>query len=639
MSIVRAAAILAALGFGACSPDRNSNNGQSDAQQVNCMPEGAHRCLGATYQTCTAGEWQTAIDCPVACLDHLGCVQCAPEQPFCKDGDVWTCDASGNPGSIAQECTGNTTCVNGGCVDACVDAANSKSYIGCEYWAVDLDNATEVLGGASSLSSCADLFGAGVPRTLPVCYRSQGLFSYYAGLCDPPNDTCPTNYTCTTRDVCVLDAQRSPFAVVVSNPQAKDANVTVTGPGGQTIDRVVAAGQVSAIFPQMGNAIPDQSVDGTLLARRAYKISSDLPIVAYQFNPLDNADVFSNDGSLLIPRTAFDGDYYAMTYPTLDRRSGTNPQHNYHGYLAIVAWQDDTQIAVTPTAAVQASATQQSIAAGATAMFTLNAFDVLQLQAAAPGDLTGTHIVSSNSTTFGVFAGHEATGFGETTPPDTTHTSGPCCADHLEEMLFPSSTWGKSFAIARSQPRTNEPDRLRILAQKAGTTVTFTPAPSAGTCGTLGPGEFCEVRIMGDTEITASEPILIGQFLQSSMWRNNPGPFQTPQWVGTGDPSMAIAVPTEQYRKDYTILIPAQYAKSYISISAPATGGVAIDGNMVTLTTFPGGSTYRGARVEVPAGQHTITCADGCGVLVYGYDDAVSYMFAGGLDLKPIVIL
>ena len=83
--------------------------------------------------------------------------------------------------------------------------------------------------------------------------------------------------------------------------------------------------------------------------------------------------------------------------------------------------------------------------------------------------------------TSGVFGGHEAAVFGETTAPDNQHTSGPCCADHLEEMMFPSSTWGKSFAIARSQPRTNEPDMLRILAQKPNTVVTFTPAPGGVT--------------------------------------------------------------------------------------------------------------------------------------------------------------
>jgi hypothetical protein len=439
--------------------------------------------------------------------------------------------------------------------------------------------------------------------------------------------------------VCVLDAQNSPFAIVVSNPQAKDVNVVVTGPGGQMITRVVSAGQVTAIMPQMNNAIPDQSVDGTVLAKKAYRVTSDLPIVAYQFNPLNNVDVFSNDASLLVPKTAFDIDYYVMSYQTLDRRSPAPGRNPYYGYLTVVAVADGTQISVTPTTAVQASATQQTIAAGTTATFTLNMYDVLQLEAApaaAPGgDLTGTHITSPNMMPFGVFGGHEATVFGETTPPDSSHPNGPCCADHLEEMLFPSTTWGKTFAIARSQQRTNEPDKLRILAQKPGTTIAFTPAPAAGTCGTLGPGQFCEVKIQGDTEITASEPVLIGHYLQASIWANN----ANNNFVGNGDPSMSIAVPSEQFRKDYTILVPSQYQQSYVSIAAPATGGVTVDAAPVTLTQFPGGGTHRAARVPLAAGQHKITCADGCGITVYGYSDAVSYMFAGGLDLKPIVIL
>ena len=56
------------------------------------------------------------------------------------------------------------------------------------------------------------------------------------------------------------------------------------------------------------------------------------------------------------------------------------------------------------------------------------------------------------------------------------------------------------------------------------------------------------------------------------------------------------------------------------------------------MTPFPG-SPYRAARVPLTAGTHKITCADGCGITVYGYSPGVSYMFAGGLDLKPIVIL
>src|SRR6185503_14222826 len=156
----------------------------------------------------------------------------------------------------------------------------------------------------------------------------------------------------------------------------------------QTITRTIQAGQVASILPQMGNAIPDQSVDGTGKFRKAYKLTSTLPIVAYQFNPLNNSNVFSNDASLLIPKTAYDVDYYGMTFPTLDRRNnvpaGSQPQHHYYGYLTIVAAVDGTQITVTPKVPVVASQIQATLAANVPANFTLNAFDVLQLEASAP---------------------------------------------------------------------------------------------------------------------------------------------------------------------------------------------------------------------------------------------------------------
>ncbi|MGE5186055.1 MAG: IgGFc-binding protein [Acidobacteriota bacterium] len=631
----------------ACGGGRKGGGG-GDGGPGACSPEGANQCSGASWQTCQGGQWVTAVDCPMACADGIGCVQCQPGTQYCMGGDVWGCDQNGTPSGVVQQCTGANTCVNGTCTDACADAAQNRSYIGCEYWAVDLDNAVEVLGQSFEPAlSCAAAYGlptgAGQTETLNVCFASNqcgtpGKPPCYEGLCDA-NDPCPSNYTCTSKAVCVLDAQHASFAIIVSNPQARDAHVTVTGANGATITQTIAAGQVAPILPQMGGTIPDQSVGGTIHAKLAYKITSDMPIVAYQFNPLDNTALdFSNDASLLIPQTAFDIDYYGLAWPTLDRRNPAPGPHPYYGYLTVVAATDNTQISVTPTTAVQASATQQTIAAGATVNFTLNAFDVLQLEASGAGDLTGTSITSTNMVPFGLFGGHQATAFGETTPPDAQHTLGPCCADHLEEMVFPKSTWGKAFAIARSQPRTNEPDYLRIMAQKPGTAVTFTPAPTtvvSGDCTNLAPGGFCDVKIQGDTEISSTEPVLVGHYLESSIWQNTARTSS----VGTGDPSMAIAVPTEQYRTDYTILIPNAYSQgNYLSISAAPTGAVTVDGTSVTLAPFPGGGTHRVARVPVTAGQHTIHCPDGCGVLVYGYDSAVSYMFAGGLDLKQIVI-
>ena len=622
--------------FGCGPTGRNSGDDgpDIDAPEPECT-EGQHRCLASSYEVCTGGMWSVQQECAVQCDEALGCVQCSPNTNVCKDGNVHGCTVAGEVGPLTEACEGSEICQSGACVNACEDAAMNRSYTGCEYWAVDLDNAVEVIATQGSLD-CSPVFGTPGAKnvTMNVCTNGSAL----AGQCDPPGNTCPTGYTCQSTAVCVLDAQRSPFAIVVSNPHARAVDVTVTGPNNETFMRSVGAGQVQALVPQpagMPALIPDQSIDGTGKAKKAYKVTSTLPIVAYQFNPLDNVNVFSNDASLLIPRAAFDTEYYVMSFATTDRRVPAPGKDSYHGYVSVVAWQDGTQIEVTPTATVRASATQASIAANTPTMFTLDAFDVLTLQAAPGGDLTGSKIRAVNANqTFGVFGGHEAAGFGEMTPPNQTQTAGPCCADHMEEMLFPTSTWGRTFALVRSQPRgTNEPDMLRIMAQKPGTTLQFSPPPVSGTCGTLGPGEHCQVKISVDTAITSNEPILIAHYLQSAIWQD---PFFG-MAIGEGDPSMSIAVPTEQFRTEYTILVPSAYAKNFISIGAPSSGAVLVDGQQITMTPFANG-TYRAARQAVTAGQHKITCPSGCGIEVYGYSDAVSYMFAGGLDLKQIVI-
>jgi hypothetical protein len=612
------------LALAGCADSGSGGNGGDGNQPGDPCTDGATRCTGNTFEACTGGAWTTADQCSRFCDPDAGCVECNAGLNHCVGNDVYACDADGKTAGLVDSC-GELFCENGVCADLCADAEASRSYIGCEYFAVDLQNAIEVSPDAPidffGTFVCLDsLFGAPtvMRNDIPVC--SSG--STIQGECENGGQ-CPGSLTCAARPVCVLDAQHSPFAIVVSNPHAsRTAAVTISNRAGDSHALMVDPGQVTAFYPQdMGFA--DQSVSGSGIEPLAYRVTSNVPIVAYQFNPLDNVDVFSNDGSLLIPRHAFDVEYLALTWPTLDRRPAKN---DYSGYVTVVAWEDDTEVRVTPTADVRPGyGGFAAIPAGTPTTFTLDAFEVLNLQAGPSGDLTGTRIESVNGvTTIGVFAGHEALVI--------QHGASSCCADHVESMMFPTSTWGMDYAVARSKDRgQNEADVIRILAQTDGTQVTVNPPQ--GSCPVLDAGEFCTFDIMGDVEITANQPILVGHYLKSVIGGGLFG------GSGTGDPALSLAVPSEQYRSTYTFLVPQHYAQQYISVVAPAGGSVTLDGSDVSgqFATF-GSGTWSAARIQVQPGQRKLDCAGGCGLTVYGYDDAVSYMFPGGLDLKQIVI-
>lgn len=534
---------------------------------------------------------------------------CAEGQSRCFGEELRVCSGGTYLPTASDQCR-LTPCSGDACEDLCARAAADRSYIGCEYWPVDLDNAIEVLGPQAN-GRCR----TGVPRDdLEVCWDGSDS----AGLCDQGGD-CPPGYACRAAPICALDAQGSPFAVVVSNPDAeRAATVTLRSADGQEVRAEVAPGAVVALFPQQ-LGLPDQSLDHSGVQLRAYRLTADRPIIAYQFNPLDNVDVFSNDGSLLIPRHAYDSVYAAVTLPTLTRRPRTN---DYNGYVTVVAAEPGvTRVRVTPTAEIRAGARVEALQPGEARDFTLQQFEVLNLEAAAGGDLTGTLVESPEGTPFGVFVGHEATVLSDRRPS-------PCCADHVEEQLFPVSTWGSNFAIARTQPRGldngggQEPDLLRIVAWNEGTTVTIEP-PGSGACGVLGRGDHCDVFISQDTVVRANEPILIAHFLLST-------------GGDAGDPAMAFAVPFEQFRETYTLLVPEQYDRQYLSVVSPENAPVLLDGEDISDRLTPFGGAFVGGRIPVQPGQRRLECPHGCGVEVYGYSQAVSYLFAGGLDLERI---
>ena len=81
--------------------------------------------------------------------------------------------------------------------------------------------------------------------------------------------------------------------------------------GAQSVDAGAVPPDTMRVFelPALSIAPGLTSADGM-----AYRVESDLPITAYQFQPLDNTSpVFSNDATLLFPTHVLDTDYTAIT--------------------------------------------------------------------------------------------------------------------------------------------------------------------------------------------------------------------------------------------------------------------------------------------------------------------------------------
>jgi hypothetical protein len=231
-------------------------------------------------------------------------------------------------------------------------------------------------------------------------------------------------------------------------------------------------------------------------------------------------------------------------------------------------------------------------------------------------DLTGSEITSDQNVA--VFAGHNCT--------FTPYYYWAC--DHLEEQLFPVATWGKRYVAAPTNEPGNHPDIYRVMAGADGTTVSLVPAVAGPF--TLAKGQWAEFTTTSAFEATGTQPFLVAQFMVGQNYGDN----SSSNGSGAGDPSMALAVPVEQYRTSYVFLAPESYVQNYVTVVAPVGSAVTLDGTGVTGFAAVGAGAYAATTVAIPSGSHTITGAAPFGITVFGIAPYTSYMYPGGLDLK-----
>jgi hypothetical protein len=510
---------------------------------------------------------------------------------------------------------GGTT--GGGIPQTCAEALKNQSYIGCEYW--------------------------------PTVTSNSGLYSGFE------------------------------FAVAAANPTGTMATVKVDRAGSTVAQVTIAPGDLKTIkLPWVdelkgADTIGDGSgITSVLSNGGAYHLTSTVPITLYQFNPLDfelspapfdcpqldatgGCFSFTNDASILLPTSALRGEYYVMGYPTMHLGS-QGSWINIPGFVAITATQDGTQVTVDSSANVRSGPGVNALQIGQKGTYTLNAGDVLQLasgsaqngqtpQSGKPCiddpvqgvtycpspqalDLTGSHITASKAVS--VIAGHDCT--------FVPYDSFAC--DHMEESIFPVETLGKDLIVTApisvgsigSTPGSADNMFVRVLSAADNNEITFDPPVHAKV--TLGAGKWVEIGpVTQDFRVSGTDRILVGQYMVGENFGGG--------MAGAGDPSLSIAIPTDQYRVEYTFLAPVSYTYNIVNVVTKTGSTISIDGATIPAAEFVpiGGTGMSVARHVINGGTHSMKGNANFGIVVYGYGSYTSYMYPGGLNLETIVIV
>ena len=352
------------------------------------------RCNGQIVEVCNATltGWDLVKTCPETqfcvagkCLDHV----CQPNAKFCDDQTATVCNADGSGPAESTDCAAiDLFCSAGECTEcqpqcdgkecgddgcggncgvcpegvpckedgnqyicgtACDLAASEGRSLGCEFWAVDLDN---VEGGQFS------------PVALFVAV--------------PPGNG----------EAKLLVERFENGAPIALTPAELDATTLTIEPG------AVA----TLIMPQ------GIDVNGSELSSKAIRLGSTVPITVHQFNPLNTGNLFTNDASLLLPSHLGGKEYLTLSWP--QRTEG----YSLRGNITVVATGlGDTFLQIWPTSPVQSGSGVPSMAPNPPEPYetAMKQGEVLNLatDGTQGSDLTGTRVLSSQA--IAVFGGHE----------------------------------------------------------------------------------------------------------------------------------------------------------------------------------------------------------------------------------------
>ncbi|RMG96455.1 MAG: hypothetical protein D6705_11260 [Deltaproteobacteria bacterium] len=483
------------------------------------------------------------------------------------------------------------------CQDGCTVAANNKQSVGCEYYAVDMQSYSPTYCFAAFVGNTSD-----VNAFLEVEYNGSAL----------------------------------PVGNFTRIPQGKGPSLTY-----QPYDPNVglAPGEVAILFlsgtqgaapncPAPTAVSGDAQVSGTGKGP-AFRIGSNVPVVAYQINPYGGGSVAVTGASLLLPTSVWDKSYIAIN---AYRNDITGPSMNF------IAMEDGTTVTMTPVAAVQGGGGIPSSPANTPFQFTLNRGEHAQITQTA--ELTGS-VVNSDKP-IGHLGGH----------PCMRTPYGVAYCDHGEQMIPPVNALGNEYVGVMYRPRGGEPAIWRIVGVVDGTQLSY--STNVGGPTTINRGQIAEF-ITGTPFVVSSQdgdhPFLLFTYMSGSQWSMLANKSH-------GDVDYVISIPTDQYLTRYVFFSDPTYPETNLVFVRRKSGGIFHDVTLDcagVLTGWQPVGEYEWTRVDLITGnfQDVGNCSTGpheaysdgpFGLWNWGWGTPntqtftanVSYGYPGGMNVVPI---
>lgn len=451
------------------------------------------------------------------------------------------------------------------------------------------------------------------------------------------------------------------FAVVVSNIGEVAAEVHVTGPNGVDEPRTIAPRSLEKIFLPWVHDLKGVGLtkagegptpfDASILSKKgAYHVVSSVPVVVYQFSPLEyegkggpagkswascptlgekgSCFSYSNDASLLLPSTAWTGNYRVLGYRGLTMGPSFLPLDVIGSFAALTASADGTVVQITlgSQAEVLAGGEISAGKPGETIEVRLDAGDVAEIATPSGSryDLSGSLVRATNPVQ--VITGSQCINV----PDDQT------ACDHLEETVLPAEALGRQYVVTTpTRPKGGTGMHVvRMVGNRNGTTLTYAPTKPAGCPDTLDAGQLveCSGTVSADFVVTGSQEFGIATFMVGSSM------YEPGNKKAQGDPSETVFASTDQFRKNYLFLTPDDYDVSYAVVVGPADAAPVVDGEPLAgyEELADGLGVWRVTLGPGKGGAHELISTRPVGLQAMGYGAFTSYQYPGGLNVKLI---